>query len=119
MFWKPSMVRDTIDVYGCYYNLIPASQHKEDWMDLLDKGNIIIINVNMRHIPRGVNINKSYSTWLPFWGHYMVIKGHNEVMANTFDVLDPYDPSTSEGRPYDMDIIIDAVFNYYPNLIVI
>jgi hypothetical protein len=115
--WKPFEIEEYLNK-----EKIDFSRHEltdlDDMKQKLAADNIIIINVNMSHIPRGQDKNKSYSTWLPWWGHYLVITGLTSDNLH-FIVNDSYDPDNGQERLYDVDVIIHGMRSYYSRYIAI
>jgi hypothetical protein len=113
--WKPFQIEEYLNkqkIEFSTHELTDLEQMKEQ----LSAGNIFIININMSHVPRGQEKNKSYSTWLPWWGHYLVITKLTSDNLH-FSVNDSYDPDNGQERLYDVDVILHAMRSYYPRYI--
>ncbi len=90
----------------------------------LDKGNIMIINVNMNDLPRqngATNIGKPYATFpIPGgWGHFLVIVGYQYIDNKL--VFQIHDSVSNKGksRLFYATNIVHAVKRYSPEIIVI
>ncbi|HHL19715.1 MAG TPA: hypothetical protein ENJ33_08260 [Thiothrix sp.] len=90
----------------------------------LDKGNIMIINVNMNDLPQqngATNIGKPYLTFpIPGgWGHFLVIVGYQYIDNRL--VFQIHDSVSNKGknRLFYAANIVHAVKRYSPEIIVI
>lgn len=68
-------------------------------ISVLERGSVMLINVNMNDIPRGSTINKPYVTFPLLgkaWGHFLVIVGYKEINGKIF--FDIHDSYSKKGR---------------------
>ena len=102
--------------YVSYNYATPTSF--EEFANLIKKPNtILIVNVNMKHIPKNNIINKPYRTISPWWGHYLVIDKLHTSDAEWCCVADPYD--NQNPRIYNTFVLFQAMQRHNKSLFVI
>ena len=98
---------------------IPRTLSFEDnekyMISVLDKGNVMLINVNMNDIPRGSTVNKPYITFPLLgkaWGHYLVIVGYKKINGKVFfNIHDSYSVK-GRNRLFNGFNIVKAIKHY-------
>lgn len=82
---------------------------------VLDRGNVMLININMNDIPRGSNVNKPYLTFPLLgkaWGHFLVIVGYKKINGKIFyDIHDSYSVK-GRNRLFNGFNIVKAIKHY-------
>ena len=86
---------------------------------LLDKKQMVLVNVNMNHIPRGRDANKPYSTfYLPGgWGHFLAVVGYQYKDKELyFEMHDSFSPQ-GKNRLYSAKHIIGSMRAFEPSFL--
>ena len=109
MMWKHSDIYDTLFKHNVSFSAITPQTTHSVIKDIL-KDHVMIVNLNMANIDTGRHINKSYTTWLPWWYHYLVITDiSEEEKLYKLTVLDPYDDATQSGRIFEGYHLMESV----------
>ena len=122
-WWYDNDINQALDTFEIEYVKRSVSSSK-DLMDILDSGNIVLINNDMSKIPYNNNhderINRFYSG---VTGHYLIVKGYLITDLYTlFEVYDPfsikkvYSDSKLKGinRYYESSALITSITTWYP-----
>ena len=86
---------------------------------LLDTKQMVLVNVNMNHIPRGKNTNKPYSTfYIPGgWGHFLAVVGYTYKDKKLFfEMHDSFSPN-GRNRLYEAKYIIVSMKRFEPKFL--
>ncbi len=121
-WWRTRDIKSYLTRNNIRHSSFSITQGERAMLREIDKGNIMIVNLNMNHMPRGFgDIGKPYFTFpIPGgWGHYLVVTGYSykngKLLLETHDSFS----STGKNRLYRASNIIKAVKNYNPNVIVV
>ena len=88
-------------------------------IDLLDRQRLLLVNVNMNHIPKGETANKPYSTfYVPGgWGHFLAIVGYKYKKDELYlEVHDSYNAS-GKNRLFQAKYIVGSMNAYAANFV--
>lgn len=93
----------------------PVKTRKKLITSALDMGNVILINVNMNDLSRGVKTGKAYVTFPLLgkaWGHYLLVVGYRIINGSEFfEVHDSYS-TKGKNRLFKALEIVKAIKRY-------
>jgi hypothetical protein len=123
-WWHTNDIKRYLTQHQVQTSPLNIKQGTQALLNELDKGNIMIINVNMNDLPRQngtTNIGKPYMTFpIPGgWGHFLVIVGYQ--YSDNKLVLQIHDSVSNKGknRLFYAANIVHAIKRYSPEIIVI
>jgi len=123
-WWHTSDIKRYLIQHQVKISPLNIKQGTQALLNELDKGNIMIINVNMNDLPQqhdSTNIGKSYVTFpIPGgWGHFLVIVGYQYIDNKL--VFQIHDSVSNKGknRLFYAINIVHAIKRYFPEIIVI
>ncbi len=99
-----------------------TTQSEQALINELNKGNIMIVNLNMNDMPHSFGkVGKPYFTFpIPGgWGHYLVVVGYKQV--NNTLVFETHDSFSKSGknRMFKASNLVRAVKRYNPQVVVV
>ena len=98
----------------------PIENRKNEIISRLNKGNVVLINVNMNDLPHDSEVGKPYITFPLLgkaWGHFLVIVGYKEVNGKmAFEIHDSY-TKNGKNRMFYADNIVKSIHSYNPEVI--
>ena len=111
------IIQDQLNANNIKSSFIAPSAF-DDFTNLINQPDTILIaNPNMANVARGKKINRAYSTWHPFWGHYIVVDSLTDQSGLWCAVADPY--HNANPRVYNTKVLYDGMISYNPNVFII
>jgi len=121
-WWRTSDIKSYFKINGVKHHSLNVRKGQQALLNELNKGNILIVNLNMNDMPRGYgNVGKPYFTFpIPGgWGHYLVVVGYKHVDDKlVFETHDSFSKS-GKNRMFKASNLIRAVNRYNPQAIVV
>ena len=121
-WWEFEDIETYLKFMGVKHKLVKMTKGRNTEIqikELLDKKQMVLVNVNMNHIPRGRDANKPYSTfYMPGgWGHFLAVVGYqykdNELY---FEMHDSFSPQ-GRNRLYSAKYIIGSMRAFEPSFL--
>ena len=121
-WWEIDDIETYLKFNGVKYQSVTLTKGRntEDQIKgLLDKKQMVVVNVNMNHIPRGRESNKPYLTFfIPGgWGHFLAVVGYkyqNEELY--FEIHDSFSPH-GRNRLYAAKYIVGSMKAFEPRFL--
>ncbi len=121
-WWRTSDIESYFNKNKIKHYSLDINQGERAIVRELDRGNIMIINLNMNQMPRGFgSVGKPYFTFpIPGgWGHYLVVVGYkyknNKLVFETHDSFS----TAGKNRLYKASNIVSAAKKYNPQVLVV
>ncbi|PWQ98381.1 hypothetical protein DKT75_04440 [Leucothrix arctica] len=121
-WWEFADIETYLNFMGVRYKstkLTKGRNTESQIKKLLDQQQMVLVNVNMNHIPRGKNANKPYSTfYIPGgWGHFLAVVGYEYKDEKLyFEMHDSFSPN-GRNRLYEAKYIIGSMKKFEPEFL--
>ncbi|RVU84019.1 hypothetical protein EOL70_14540 [Leucothrix sargassi] len=121
-WWEFEDIETYLKFTGVKYKTVEMTKGRNteaQIKQMVDKNQLVLVNVNMNHIPRGKNANKPYSTfYIPGgWGHYLAVVGYTYQNGKLY--FEMHDSFSIKGRNrlYEAKYIIGSMKAFEPRFI--
>ena len=121
-WWEFDDIETYLKFMGVKYEAVKITKERDtekQIKDLLAKKQMVLVNVNMNHIPRGRSANKAYSTfYIPgCWGHFLAVVGYQYQEGELyFEMHDSFSPN-GRNRLYAAKYIVGSMKAFEPKFL--